>query len=101
MARQVDCPKRSRFGDPWQKSWQIHDELFYKHGYDVQRPEFLTDAGHASWRRVPESELPECDRVSDTLMLDRERRIECRKRQHLFLKLRESQTSEACIAGGA
>ena len=111
VAREADCPKRCRYMTE-KKSWQIHDELFYKHGYDVQRPEFLTDAGRSRWLRIPESELLECDRVSDTLMRDRQWRIECRKRllepsiaesrrQHRFLKARESQTSEACIAGGA
>ena len=112
VAREADCPKRCRYGDFWQKSWQIHDDLFYKHGYDVQRPEFLTDAGRSRWLRISGSELLESDRVSDTLMRDRQWRIECRKRllepsiaesrrQHRFLKARESQTSEACIAGGA
>ena len=30
VVKQVDCRNRNRYGDFYLRSWQIHDEIFYK-----------------------------------------------------------------------
>ena len=87
LARQADCPNRI-CTYPGQKSWQIHDELFYKQGYDLPCPESLTVAGRAKWSRILGSELSIDD--LDSIMRDRRERRACRERQQLVLKY-ESQ----------
>ena len=101
VARQADCPKRSRYGNPWDKSWQIHDEPFYKYGFDVPLPQFLQEACRARWLRIPESELPLCHRIPDELHRQRRWRSELRERRHAILGAGGPQSSRDCIAGGA
>ena len=88
LARQADCPSRI-CTYPGQKSWQIHDELFYKQGYDLPCPECLTVAGRAKWSRILGSELSIDD--LDSIMRDRRERRACRERQQLYLKYQSQE----------
>ncbi len=104
VARKADCAKRNRYGWEIATSWQIHDEIFYKYGFEVPLPQFLQNANRASWLRKPESELRETERISDVewalLMGDRGRRAEYRKRKHDSLEVEASQPSKRqCMAG--
>ena len=49
------------FGD----KWLLHDEIFYRHGYDVPLPYFMQNAHRAAWLRIPESALSERGCVSE------------------------------------
>ena len=88
LARQADCPRRI-CTYPGQKSWQIHDELFYKQGYDLPRPECLTVASRAKWSRIVGSEVSIDD--IDRIMRDRHERIRCRERQQQNLKYQSQE----------
>jgi len=66
VARQADCPKRNRFGEGSRQelSWHIHDEIFYKYGFEVPLPHFLQNANRAAFLGVPESDLAPHHRMS-------------------------------------
>ena len=48
------------------EQWEMHDELLYKHGFDVPLPMFLQKANRAAFLRIAVSDLPECHRRSET-----------------------------------
>ena len=47
------------------EQWKMHDELLYKHGFDVPLPKFLQNENRAAFLRIAVSDLPECHRLSD------------------------------------
>ena len=85
VAKQADCRNLNRFSQEIHRSYQSHDEVLYKYGFDVPLPQFLQNAKRAAWLRIPESELPEGHRISDgdwtIVMQDRIRRAACRERR--------------------
>ena len=85
VARQADCPKRNRYGWEIDRSWQIHDEIFYKYGFEVPLPQFLQNAARATWLGIQESDLLAVHRISDlewqALMQKRRRHAADRKQK--------------------
>ena len=60
VARMLGCRAGdvNPYGDPGD-SWQLHDELFFRRGYDVPLPYFMENRNRAAWLGVAEEELPE------------------------------------------
>ena len=64
-------------------SCEIHDELFYSHGYDVPMPRFLHNAGRAAYLRLSESQLLPWHRTE-------EHQVNQAKRKHEDAALQQS-----------
>ena len=85
VARKADCPKRNMYGLEIATSWQIHDEIFYRYGFDVPLPQYYEDAARAKFLGIRNvSDLPERERIDPIwwthMMRDRHRHAESRRR---------------------
>ncbi len=100
VAQEFACPKRdfNRYGDPG-PSWQLHDEFFYKYGYDVPMPYFMQNANRAAWLRIPESALSERDRISEFEMSRCRAAANDRKRRVTMATSVSRSAERQCMAG--